>query len=168
MLELLLIGWNKGELPYMFLFLCLLLAAPLLLVGLDLSAGIRKARERGDLITSKGWRRTVQKVGRYYNALFAMLVVDTLQMGAVHYFNAFHGYEVWRFPFFTLFGVAVVARIEIKSIYETAEEKERRAATDLAKGLAKIARERSGSVMKLLIDELSKMDNKRDGGDVSV
>lgn len=158
MLELLLMGWGDGELPYTLFFLCFLLVVPLLFVGLDLVAGMRKARERGDLITSKGWRRTVQKVGRYYNALFAMLVVDTVQMGVVHYFNAFHGYGVWRFPFFTLFGVCVVAWIEVKSIYESAEAKERRAALDLAKGLTRIAGGSGSGVMGKLLEELGKLD----------
>ena len=67
-----------------------LLVVPLLLIGLDFWAGIRKAHTRGDRIRSDKMQRTVQKLSRYYNAILAMLVLDGVQIAGfvfLHIFN---------------------------------------------------------------------------------
>ena len=47
----------------------------------DLWSGLRKARRRGEARRSEALRRTVSKLGQYYNAMFALTVVDLMQMG---------------------------------------------------------------------------------------
>lgn len=103
-----------------------ILLTPLFFIGFDLWSGIRKAKQRGEPISSDGWKRTVNKVARYYNALLALVVVDCMQMAGVWYFDNYYGWHVPIFPFITLLGAFGVAAIEVKSIYESAEDKEKR------------------------------------------
>ena len=48
-----------------------------------------------------------------------------MQMAAVWYFEQYYGNSIWFFPFMTLGGALLLCLIEIKSIYEKAEDKVR-------------------------------------------
>ncbi len=97
----------------------------LLAVLADLISGVRKAKKRGEATRSKALRRTVDKIARYYNVLFALTVIDAMQIAGVEYLRVEAGFELPLVPVFTLLGAIGTALIEIKSIYEKAEEKER-------------------------------------------
>ena len=103
-----------------------LLVVPLLLIGLDFWAGIRKAHTRGDRIRSDKMQRTIQKLSRYYNAILSMLVLDGVQIAGFVFLHIFNGWTLYTFPLFTLLAVLFVASIEIKSIWEPADVKESR------------------------------------------
>lgn len=96
----------------------------LLSVVADLFSGLRKARIRGDARRSKALRRTVDKLCRYYNALFALTVIDIMQITATEYLRITCGFSIPLFPAVTLFGSIGIAIIEVKSIFEKANEKE--------------------------------------------
>lgn len=116
-----------------------MLSTPLLFIGLDYWAGIRKAKKRGEPIDSNRMKRTADKIARYYNCILAMLVVDIIQISAFVFLYMFNGWDAYTFPIFTLLAVGFVAAIEIKSIYEPADVKERREMreiTELAKAIA--------------------------------
>ncbi|MBK5721382.1 phage holin family protein [Dysgonomonas sp. Marseille-P4677] len=89
----------------------------------DLISGCKKAKQRGELRSSYGFRRTVDKLGRYYLPLFALTIVDVMQMLAVWYLNTFHDTHIPLFPIMTLLGAIGIGIIEIKSILEKAEDK---------------------------------------------
>ena len=57
----------------------------LLSVIADLISGLRKAKRRGEARRSKALRRTVDKLCRYYNALFALSVIDAMQIISLLY-----------------------------------------------------------------------------------
>lgn len=114
------------KLFFVTLILFFILLTPLIFIGFDFWAGNRKARQRGEPIISDKWQRTVKKVAKYYNALLALVVVDTMQMASIWYLQEFYGWRVPIFPLVTLLGAMGVAAIEIKSIFESAEEKEKR------------------------------------------
>ena len=120
-----------------------ILMTPLFFIAFDLWAGIRKAKQRNEKISSDGWKRTVNKVARYYNALLALVVVDGMQMAGVWYLDNYYGYHIPVFPFITLLGAFGVAAIEVKSIYEKAEEKERREMKQVAALAAVIAKHKA-------------------------
>lgn len=91
----------------------------------DLVCGVRKARLRGEARTSCALRRTVDKLARYYNALFALTIIDAMQLFAVVYLRFCEEISsIPIFPLFTLIGAVGIALIELKSIYEKAEQKE--------------------------------------------
>ena len=109
----------------------------LLSVIADLISGLRKAKRRGEARRSKALRRTVDKVCRYYNALFALSVIDAMQIIAVLYLQAVNGFEIPVAPVFTFLGSICIALIEVKSIHEKAEEKEQDDAEKVARLLLK-------------------------------
>ena len=126
------------KLFFVTLILFFILLTPLIFIGFDFWAGNRKARQRGEPIISDKWQRTVQKVAKYYNALLALVVVDAMQMASIWYLQQFYGWRVPIFPLVTLLGAMGVAAIEIKSIFESAEEKEKREIKKVAKLVGRI------------------------------
>ena len=128
-----------GQLIALLLIITGMLFTPLIFIGLDFWAGIRKARKRGIRIYSDKMKRTADKISKYYNAILAMFVVDCIQMSAFVFLHLFYQWTPYTFPFFTLIAVLFVAAIEIKSIYEPADAKEAREmreVTELAKAIA--------------------------------
>ncbi|MGP1465282.1 MAG: hypothetical protein ACTTKJ_06665 [Prevotella koreensis] len=116
-----------------------LMITPIVFIALDFWAGIRKARIRGTRICSDKMQRTARKMSRYYNAVFAMGTLDCIQICAMVFLHIYHGWPLWTFPLFTLVGVGFTAVIEIKSIIEPADKKERRqivGVAELAKAIA--------------------------------
>lgn len=114
----------------------------LLSVTADLMSGLRKARQRGEARRSKALRLTVDKLCRYYNALFAVSVIDVMQMSAVEYLRVVCHYDIPMIPAITLLGSIGIAVIEVKSIFEKAEEKEQTEIRNVAWMLAKLLKER--------------------------
>jgi phage-related holin len=85
----------------------------------DLISGVRKAKKRGDARTSTGYKKTVDKITRYYNMLFVVSLIDViLVVSQVH--ALFH---IPVLPYFTAAGALALCLIELKSIYESAEDK---------------------------------------------
>lgn len=105
----------------------------------DLFSGLRKSRREGKSLTSRGFRRTVQKLLSYYLALFSLSVVDGMIMtAAVVYNESGHAFPIAAFPFLTTFGAVSLALIEIKSICENSPHSDIfRQAADIAKRLIK-------------------------------
>ena len=129
----------REQLIFLLFIVILMLIAPLVLIALDYWSGIRKAKKRGDIIRSDKMKRTIDKVSRYYNGIFAMMVLDVIQIAMFVFLHLYNGWGAWTVPIFTLIGVAFVAAVEIKSIYEPADVKENREmkeVTELAKAIA--------------------------------
>lgn len=91
----------------------------------DLWSGVRKAKKNGIARSSYGFKRTIDKIARYYNVLLALTVVDAMQMASIWYLETYYQYHFPMFPFTTLLGAIGIGLIEIKSIYEKAEDKVR-------------------------------------------
>ena len=140
-----------------------MLLTPLIFIALDYWSGIRKAKKRGDKIRSNKMKRTVDKVARYYNAILAMVVLDVIQISAFVFLHIYNAWSAYTFPFFTMIAVLFVAAIEIKSIVEPADAKERRElqeVTELAKAIAE-HRSDPKEIAEAIAEYLSK--NKGDG-----
>ena len=95
------------------------------MIGADFWSGIRKAKKNGIVRSSYGFRRTVEKIKEYYNAMIALTIIDAMQVTALWYLETYYKYEIPMFPFVTLVGAIGLSIIEIKSIYEKAEDKQR-------------------------------------------
>lgn len=92
-------------------------------VAADFWSGTRKAKKRGEMRSSYGFKRTIDKIARYFNALLALTVVDCMQMGSIWYLDSYYGYHAPIIPVITIIGAIGIGCIEIKSIYEKAEDK---------------------------------------------
>lgn len=137
-----------------------LLFVPLLFIGLDLWAGIRKAKARGMKIRSDKLQRTINKISRYYNAVLAMVVLDAVQITGCVFLHVYNGWSLYTFPLFTLIGIGYVATVEIKSIYEPAdakEAKEQREVAALAKAIAE-HRQDAKEIAEAVMNYMNKSD----------
>lgn len=97
----------------------------LLAILADLWAGVRKAKKNNVARSSYGYKRTIDKMVRYYNMMIALTIIDAMQMSSVWYLETYYQYSIPLFPFITLLGGVGIGLIEIKSIYEKAEDKVR-------------------------------------------
>lgn len=108
--------------------------AVLIFVFLDLWAGIRKAKQRGEYRSSFGLRKTIAKIANYYNALLVISVIDALQMLTITETQL----PLPTFPFLTIFGGLFVGFIELKSVYEKNSDKEKAMVQEAAKLVAQL------------------------------
>lgn len=115
------------------LILAFLYFAVLCAIGLDLIAGIRKAKARGEYRSSTGYRRTVDKVGRYFNMIFVVTLIDVVQMLGIFALNQQTAMKLPILPLLTFVAAIFAGFIEPKSIYETNDEKEKAKINEVAK-----------------------------------
>lgn len=109
----------------------------------DLWSGIRKAKIRGEVRSSYGYKKTIDKIARYYNALIALTVIDAMQMGGIWYLDNYYGWTIPIFPVVTLLGALGMSLVEIKSIYEKADEKVKEDYKGVASLAAEIAKHKA-------------------------
>lgn len=119
------------------------LITPLVFIGLDFWAGVRKAKKRGERITSDGWKRTLYKISKYYNMLIPLMIIDGMQTSGFWYLNTYCDWSAPLFPWLTLVGAIGIGCIEIKSIYEPADAKESKEMRQIAELSENIASHRS-------------------------
>ena len=86
------------------------------MIGLDFWSGIRKAKKNNIVRSSYGFRRTVEKIKEYYNAMTALTIIDAMQVSVIWYLETYYQYSIPMFPFVTLLGAIGLSFIEIKSI----------------------------------------------------
>ena len=118
------------------------LLTPLFFIAFDYWAGTRKAKQRGERITSDKQKRTTAKIAKYYNMLLALLVLDCMQISGFWYLNTFHGWGAPLFPWLVFLGAIFVGAIEVRSIMEPADEKESKELKQVAALAAEIAKHR--------------------------
>ncbi len=116
---------DLGIWPKVLGFLFIEYTLVLLAIIADLWSGVRKAKKIGEARTSYGFKRTVTKICKYYNALLAFTVVDFMQMICAWYLADTYGYRIPIIPVLTLIAAIGLGIIEIKSIYEKVEDKVR-------------------------------------------
>lgn len=123
--------------PQLLILACIY-ALVLVVVFLDLWAGIRKAKKRGEYRSSYGLRKTVDKISRYFNMLLVITAIDAVQMLAISQLNPQTSHTLPILPFFTFIGAMFVGFIELKSIYENSEDKEKAKIKDAVKILSQV------------------------------
>lgn len=124
----------------------------LALILADLWSGVRKAKKRGEYRTSDGYKRTIDKIARYYNMTFAMSLIDVVQVAIIFFLYYFYEVDIWMIPWFTLFATGYVAWVEIHSIWEPADIKEKKQQKDYTKALLAVIEQYGGAekVIQLL------------------
>lgn len=140
---------------------CIILLFYIVALGLifaDLWAGVRKAKQRGEYKTSDGLKRTVGKINKYFAMHFAMTLVDAVQISILYMLYHEYGYDIPMLPVFTFFGVLYEAYVEIKSIMEPADIKERKQQEDFKRLLQQALSE--GGLRERVIKIIE--DSKRD------
>lgn len=151
--ELFIIGWMLFGI-YIEVFIMILA---------DLWSGIRKARSRGEVRSSYGYKKTIDKIARYYNAMIALSVIDAMQIGGIWYLDNYYGWTIPIFPVVTLLGALGISAVELKSIYEKADDKVRSDYKEVALLAAEIAKNKTKpeELVQALADYMNK-ENKEE------
>lgn len=92
-------------------------------VAADFVSGVAKARRAGVARTSRGYRRTFDKLARYLTALLGLSLADAVILAAVACVRGTGGPALPLLPLLTSVGALGMVLVEAKSICETAEEK---------------------------------------------
>ncbi len=132
----------------------------------DLWSGVRKAKKNGIARSSYGFKRTVDKIARYYNVMLALTVIDFMQMSSIWYLEQFYGYHIIMFPFITLLGAIGIGLIEVKSIYEKAEDKVRLEDVTYLAGKIVANKTDISEIVKAVIEYMNKPEKKEEDGNV--
>lgn len=121
----------------------------------DLRAGIRKSKKRGEFKTSEGLRRTIEKISKYFNMTFALSLIDVVQIALIFFLYHFYQVDIFMVPWFTFIATGYVGYVEIKSIWEPADIKERKQQQDYRRALMALIREYGGleNVLKSMTKE---------------
>lgn len=115
----------------------------------DLQAGIRKAKKRGEYRTSDGYKRTIDKIAKYFNMTFALSLIDFLQLALLFFLYHFYNRDIIMAPWFTFLALGYVGFVEIRSIWEPADIKEKKQQEDYKRMLRALISE-YGGVEKVL------------------
>lgn len=120
----------------------------------DLLSGWRKAKERGEVRSSYGLRRTVNKAVMYYALMLFAFMFDCI------------GMFFYPLPYITLIAAAFLIFIEGKSIFEKANEKDRRRFNESMNTLATILDNRKDlidGVVEILKQKMEKEKENENG-----
>lgn len=148
--------------PQLLILACIY-AIVLFVVFLDLWAGVRKAKKRGEYRSSYGLRKTVDKISRYFNMLLVITAIDAVQMLAICQLNPQTNHTLPVLPFFTFIGAMFVGFIELKSIYENSEAKEQAKIGAAAKLISQIIKHKDEQEVIAGVIEYLKKDKKEGG-----
>lgn len=141
----------------------LMLLCYIIILGLifcDLQAGIRKAKKRGEVRTSDGYKRTIAKIAQYFNMTFALSLIDVAQLCMLLFLYHFYQRDIIMIPWFTLLALGYVGFVEVKSIWEPADIKEKKQQQDYKRAIMALIRE-YGGIDKVL--EVIMEDQKKEG-----
>jgi hypothetical protein len=119
----------------------------ILAIFFDLLAGIRKAKQRGEFRSSFGFRKTIDKIGKYFNMLLAVTATDVIQILAVLQLNAQTDMILPVMPLLTFIGATFACFIEIKSIYEKNSDKDRAKVQEAAKLMTQLIHHKDNQEM---------------------
>lgn len=129
------------------------------LIFADLWSGVRKAKQRNEFRTSEGYKKTVGKINKYFAMHFAMTLVDAMQIALFYVLYREYSHDIPLLPVFTFISVLYEAYVEIKSITEPANIKEKKQQDDFKRLLQQALSEGNlrERVIKML-EESSKND----------
>lgn len=144
----------------------LMLLCYIIILGLifcDLQAGIRKAKKRGEVRTSDGYKRTIAKIAQYFNMTFALSLIDVAQLCMLLFLYHFYQRDIIMIPWFTLLALGYVGFVEVKSIWEPADIKEKKQQQDYRRAIMALIRE-YGGIDKVLevIMEVERKEGKEE------
>ena len=142
-------------------FIAIVYVLVLILIMLDLWSGVMKSKRKKDYISSYGLQKTLNKIARYYNMLFAITVIDVIQMIAIYY-SQHNGSVMFLpiIPLFTFFAAIFIGVIEAKSIYEKAEQKDKAKSAEVVRFIREALKDSETSkIIQNIIKEREENEN---------
>ena len=114
------------------------------LIFCDLRAGVRKAKKRKEPLTSDGYKTTIEKIAKYFNMTFALTLIDLMQFALLLFLYHFYQKDIIMIPWFTLLAFGFVCFVEIKSIWEPADIKEKKQQAEYRRAILALIKEYGG------------------------
>jgi len=145
--------FSNFTLQIAFIIICFgtILAA----VFLDLNSGIRKAKKRGEFVSSYKMRRTLEKLRLYLSATLIAVMIDVVQIFFIYMHNCQTTGKIWwMLPIATGLVSLFIVFLEGKSIKEKAEKKEQKEIKEGMDTLLKIAKALSSDDLGKLINNI--------------
>lgn len=124
----------------------------LLGVVIDLMTGVYKAKSFGYMITSDGLKRSISKMVLYYALMSFFSMIDIMA----------YGLEVVSVPYFSLGGCLFILFVEGKSVFERANEKERKRLMKGAKDVTAILASKD-EIAKAIHDYIESKEKDKNG-----
>lgn len=90
---------------------------------IDLKSGIKKCHRLKIPCTSGGYRRTIDKLSRYYTTLMSLTTIDAMLTATAMLLQSTAGWNIPAFPLFTTIGAIAITIIEAKSVVENTQQK---------------------------------------------
>lgn len=146
---------------------CEMIALWIIALGLifsDLWSGVRKAKQMGVFRTSEGYKKTIDKIARYFNMLLPLALMDIAINGGIFYLHYFYECDFVMFPWVTAIGTGYIAWVELHSIMEPADIKERKNQQDYLRALKVIL---AGRDPKKIIEDISTFGTEKEAEDES-
>lgn len=120
----------------------------LIAIAIDLISGLKKATLLGEIHTSYGFRRTVSKMVQYYGLLCFTFMFDVLSS------------PVLSLSYFSMLASFFLVFIEAKSVFEKAQDKDRRKINESIKDLI-ILIDNKDNLLKGVSEILKNTDNSK-------
>lgn len=155
---------SEPRLTTIFILASVVLLFYIVTLGLifsDLWAGVRKAKQRGEMRTSEAYKRTVEKISKYFNMLFALTLVDCVQVAVLFFLYREYGYDIPMLPVFSFIGTCYVGFVEVTSIIEPSNVKEQKQQEDFIRILKKLVTENKDMkdrILEVLTDKVKNAD----------
>lgn len=151
---------KSSEIVLFLMLICIMYLVIFGLIATDLWAGVRKAKQRGEMRTSEAYKRTITKISRYYNMAFALSLVDITQSALVFYLDYCYNYGLPLIPLFTFIGTSYIGFVETRSVSEPADIKERKQQEDFKRLILAILSEKDNP--EKLVSTLQSILKKKD------
>lgn len=120
-------------------WLVIIYGAMLFAMFIDLITGVYKAKQLGQLRTSRGFRRTAEKATQYMLPMFCLTLIDVIASVMLDY------------PFLTGIMAAFNIYIELRSVWENTHTQEQTVEQEqCAKDLIKFVSEHRSDIEKIL------------------
>lgn len=97
---------------------------------------------RGAALIARATAKTVEKIAKYFNLIFVVTAIDAVQMLTVWQINEQTGSRLPLIPILTVLGAMFIGFIELKSVYEKSEDKEKAKIADAAAALGSALKNR--------------------------
>ena len=121
-------------------------------MAVDLVSGIRKAKMRGEARTSYGFSRSLTKFLVYQGILLIATCIDVL----LHFGLSQFMEQNYSIPVVELMMAIILCGVELWSVYEKAEDKERRRAAKIAQaGMTLVDKEALAGVLAEVLKEFA-------------
>jgi hypothetical protein len=138
----------------MFAIVCIEILGVFVAMGVDFASGYYKAKLRGEARTSQGMKKTISKFILYVGSQIIACFVDTI-FYACEGWSIFHLSALSSVPVLNTIMSLFICAVEIRSVWEKAERKQKRDAMQTAEAIVKLmSKDSVGERLEKVVNEI--------------